>query len=239
MFAKSAEWYDLLYGFKDYEKDARTLFDWLEKTHPTARTILDVACGSGEHDRHLAARYAVDGLDLVEAFLEIARTKNPAGRYVAGDMADFDLGRRYDVILCLFSSIGYVRTTDRLAQAFRCFRKHVKDDGIVIVEPWIEPEKWQSGKVDMSTAEAEGRKVCRMALTGAEGRISWVLFHYLMGANGEIRHETERHELGLFSREEMLSAFREAGFDIEHSSQGLTGRGVYMARPVSERRLQT
>jgi SAM-dependent methyltransferase len=233
MFTKSAEWYDLIYGFKDYERDARTLFDWLQKTHPTARTILDVACGSGEHDRHLATRYAVDGLDLDETFLEIARKKNPAGRYTAGDMTSFDLSRRYDVVLCLFSSIGYAKTLDKLTRAFRCFRKHVAHDGIVLVEPWIEPDNWHSGRLDMTTAEADGRKVCRMSVSGRDGWVSWCEFHYLLAANGEIRHETERHELGLFTRTEILSAFRDAGFGAEYSSPGLSGRGIYVARPAS------
>lgn len=37
-------------------------------------------------------------------------------------------------------------------------------------------------------------------------------------------------KLGLFTVEEMIRAFREAGLDVEHDMQGLIGRGMYIAR---------
>ena len=39
-------------------------------------------------------------------FIRIAKNKNPAGHYQVADMIDFDLGKRYDVLVSLFSSIG-------------------------------------------------------------------------------------------------------------------------------------
>jgi len=64
-------------------------------------TVLDVACGSGEHARLLAGHgFVVDGLDLDPAFVRIARHKHPSGRFFEADMAGFDLPDRYDAILC-------------------------------------------------------------------------------------------------------------------------------------------
>ena len=60
---------------------------------------------------------------------------------------------------------------------------------------------------------------------------SWMEFHYLVGDLGEIRHLTEVHELGLFTKAEMLQAFDRAGFsEVEYDPDGLTGRGLYVAR---------
>ena len=63
---------------------------------PGARTILDVAYGTGEHAKFLKHHYAVDGIDLNENYLRAARLKNRSGNYSRADMMDFDLGRTYD-----------------------------------------------------------------------------------------------------------------------------------------------
>ncbi|OQA19375.1 MAG: dTDP-3-amino-3,4,6-trideoxy-alpha-D-glucopyranose [bacterium ADurb.Bin363] len=81
--------------------------------------------------------YEIDGLDINREFIDIAKTKNPGGNYFAGDMKDFNTGKKYDVLMCLFSSIGYVLTPENLTKTFICFRKHLNDRGIVIVEPWF------------------------------------------------------------------------------------------------------
>ena len=54
MFSKSAHWYDLLYSFKDYREEATYIPKLLNQIHPDAKTILEVACGTAEHDRYLS-----------------------------------------------------------------------------------------------------------------------------------------------------------------------------------------
>lgn len=95
MFDLSARYYDLFYSFKNYEREAEIIRGLLKTHAADAHAILDVACGTGEHDRFLKKDYAVDGVDLNATFLEIARAKNPEGRYSIGDMTNFDVGRRY------------------------------------------------------------------------------------------------------------------------------------------------
>src|SRR5213592_4685830 len=119
MFNASAEFYDLIYStFKDYATETSRIAALLRDLNPHGRTVLDVACGTGEHARLLAAEgFVVDGLDLDQAFVRIAARKHSAGRFFEGDMADFHLSHRYDAILCLFSSIGYLRSLDRITDA--------------------------------------------------------------------------------------------------------------------------
>src|SRR5712671_73239 len=112
MFSASTEFYDLIYStFKDYGAETAQITGLLREIVPSCRTVLDVACGTGEHARRLAALgFAVDGLDLDPAFVRIAQHKHPAGRFVEADMSHFQLPHRYDAVLCLFSSIGYLKT---------------------------------------------------------------------------------------------------------------------------------
>jgi 2-polyprenyl-3-methyl-5-hydroxy-6-metoxy-1,4-benzoquinol methylase len=85
------------------QRESQRLRDLIDRVVPGARTLLDVACGSGAHAKLLKDYYAVDGIDLNNSYLEAARTKNPSGKYYCADMTDFDLGARYDVVTCLFS----------------------------------------------------------------------------------------------------------------------------------------
>ena len=117
----------------------------LQVAAPGARTILDVASGTGEHDKFLKNHYSVDGIDLNENYLTAARMKNPAGHYTRADMTDFDLATTYDAVTCLFSAIGYVKTVERMNRAVACMARHVKPSGVLIVEPWITPENWKPG----------------------------------------------------------------------------------------------
>lgn len=230
MYTKSARWYDALYSFKDYQAEADQLLALLREKRPNAKTLLDVACGSAEHDRYLAQHYQVDGIDLQPEFVEIAAAKNPAGRYTVADMRAFDLGRSYDIILCLFSSIGYLRTLDKVGRALQCFRRHLAPGGLLLVEPWFTPASWDpEHPAAMLTAEGEGFSICRMSETGQAGALSFVTCHYLLAQGKTVQYFSERHELGLFSVEEMSAALRQAGFAVTYDEQGLIGRGLYMA----------
>src|SRR6476620_1453307 len=109
MFTKSARIYDALYAWKDYAVEAQRLRDIIQgRGLSDGATLLDVACGTGAHIAHLKQYYLVEGLDLDPVLLEVARERNPEIVFHQGDMAHFKLGRRFDVVTCLFSSIGYV-----------------------------------------------------------------------------------------------------------------------------------
>jgi len=233
VFTESAELYDLIYSsFKDYGAEAAQVAALLKSIDPVYRTVLDVGCGTGEHARLLAEThgFTVDGLDLNPEFLRIARAKNPAGQFFEADMSDFHVPTRYDVILCLFSSIGYVKTLDRVAQTLRCFRNHLAGDGVVILEPWFPPDKIRTGHHSERTGQSPDVRVRRVGMTEVDGRLSRLRFEYTIENGNGTRQAIEVHELGLFTIDEMLAAFAAAGLTAEHQPEGLAGRGLYIAR---------
>jgi len=234
MFSEAPELYDAIYGaFKDYDDEAQRVAQLLADVAPTARRILDVGCGTGEHALRLQSRhgYEVCGLDLEPAFVELARKKLPAAKFWQGDMADFDLGVRFDAIVCLFSSIGYLTDLSRVEQAARCFLRHLSPGGVAVVEPWFPPEAWTVGRVYVHSCETPAGRIVRMSHSTVDGRTSKLEFHYLIGTSRGIEHRVEHHELGLFSAAELSGAFERAGFSsIDHDPKGLTGRGLLVAR---------
>src|SRR5687767_4019171 len=110
MFSKSAQYYDEIYISmeKDYRREASKAHEIIKKyKQSSGKSLLDVACGTGTHTGLLNKYYQVEGLDLDPKMLLVARKKYPKIRFHQGDMTDFDLGRQFDAIACLFSSIGY------------------------------------------------------------------------------------------------------------------------------------
>jgi SAM-dependent methyltransferase len=233
MFSESAAVYDLIYqSFKDYDAEAAQIAEYIKSNAPNAQSILDVGCGTGEHARLLAQHYGyhVDGVDIEPEFVRLAREKNPDGQFWQVDMRAFDTGKEYDVVLCLFSSIGYVKTLDGVRATLANFSSHLRDDGLILLEPWFPPEAWNPGRVDMMTAETEGLKVCRMSHSDVQGTLSIVTFEYLLGRPGGIERLQEIHELGLFTVEQMKASFTDAGLSVSYDEGGPSGRGMYVAR---------
>ena len=234
MFLESPELYDAIYHFKNYARECERLRAWIAEAVPDARTILDVACGTGEHAKFLKEHYTINGVDLNENYLRAARVKNPAGRYTRADMIDFDLAATYDAVTCLFSAIGYARTVDRMNRAIACMARHVKPSGVLIVEPWLTPDDWKPGASFIHSGEIGADKVCRMSHSSQQGNLSVLLLHYLRSRPDGIEHYSERHELGLFTRDEMTRAFESANMQVRYDADGLMGRGLYLAHPRTQ-----
>lgn len=235
MFDKSAELYDLIYAqFKDYEVETEHIHQLIVEHNPKAKTILDIGCGTGEHASRLAHQYGylVDGIDIEPAFVDLAKKKHPLGTFTVANMADFHLSKNYDVLLCLFSSIGYIDSLANLQNTMNCFMDHVKPDGLLIIEPWFEPGVMSGGKSFMHTAETEALNVCRMSYTELAGIKSILHFEYLIGSEAGLSSFNERHELTLFTREQVTSCLKTAGFEVKYTSSGLSGRGIYLAQPA-------
>jgi ubiquinone/menaquinone biosynthesis C-methylase UbiE len=236
VFTESAELYDAIYSFKNYAAEAAQIAALVRTVKPATRSILDVACGTGEHARHLAATHGfdVDGLDLDAGLLRVAREKHQAGRFFQADMSDFALEKRYDAVLCLFSSIAYLVTLERTRRALECFRRHLREGGVLLVEPWFPPGGLEHGHVFRHTGTHLGRTVERVSRTEIDGRISRLRFDYRVDTPNGLRHASEVHDLGLFTREEMATVFEEAGLRAEFDTVGLTGRGLWLARSANE-----
>lgn len=232
MFHESADFYDAIYApVKDYRAEAGRIATLLIDLNPRYHRILDVACGTGEHARHLAvAGFSVDGVDLNPDFIRIARSKHPNGQFFEADMSHFQLTERYDAILCLFSSIAYLKTIDRVTQACTCFRDHLLPGGVVLVEPWLEPGILDAARVSRDVATLGDQRITRTCHIELQPGLSRLHFDYEIEDPTGTRHASEVHELGLFTKSDHLAAFHRAGLQATHDPIGLTNRGLYIAR---------
>ncbi len=228
-YALSAAYYDILYGGKDYAAEAARLGEIIHSSLRTdGRRLLDVACGSGRHLACLAGDFEVQGLDIEEGLLALARRRLPGVPLHQGDMRSFDLGEKFDVVTCLFSAIGYMHTLEDLGAAVAQMGRHLVPGGLLIIEPWVSPGQYYPDTVHMLTIDEPELKIARVNSSLLCGRLSVIDFHYVIGTPKETIHFTELHELALYTQEEMSDCFRKAGLAVRFDEDGLTGRGLYI-----------
>jgi SAM-dependent methyltransferase len=230
--ATEAELYDLVYqSRKDYEAEAARTTELIKTRNPGAATLLDVACGTGIHLATFVKHFEhVAGVDLAEPMLARATQRLPGVPLRRGDMRDFDLGRVFDAVVCMFSAIAYVDTVDDMRAAVRTMTRHLADDGVLIVEPWYFPENFIPGYVSAhAVRDGDRGAAARVAHSTREGDKTRIQIHYLL-ADGDtgVRHVTGVDHLTLFSREDYLNAFGENGLNAEYLPADDSGPGFFV-----------
>ena len=120
-YAKSAAVYDAMYlAKKDYGREAEQIHTLIqEQKHTDGNDLLDVACGTGLHADVLRRWYHVEGLDLSEGQLAVARKRLPDVPLYHADMTHFATGKRHDAITCLFGAIGELLDIEQVNRALR------------------------------------------------------------------------------------------------------------------------
>jgi hypothetical protein len=142
---------------------------------------------------------------------------SPTLPFHLGDIRTFELGHQFDVVTCLFATIGYARTTAGLRVALTQLASHVADAGLLLVEPWLAPTvPWHFAE---AFAEDPHRLVARVGRGWTEGGLSVSDTDYLVVEDGAAEHFRERHELGLFDEADYDAAFRAAGLAVERATR--------------------
>lgn len=229
MYGKASTYYDAIYSWKDYEKETKKLHQFIQlRKKSKGNRLLDVACGTGNHLVFLKKLYAVEGLDINPIQLAQARKKLPKVRFYKRDMRSFNLGKKYDIITCLFSAIGFVKTPNGLQRAIRQMSHHLKPGGVLLLEPWFTPDQWHVGHLHANFVNRPVLKLARMSISKRRGKLSLNDEHHLVASPTGIEYFVERLEMGLFTSQEYRRAFKRAALVVSHDSEGLMGRGLYI-----------
>lgn len=227
-YVAAARVYDLFYDEKDYAAESGAVIALAEQYAPGARSLLDVACGTGVHLSHLAGHYPrVAGIDVSEPMLDEARGSFPQLAFHRGDMRSFDLGEEFDVVTCLFSAVGYMLDEASLREAIATMARHLAPDGVLLVEGWIDPADWVVGKASAHSRVGEHAAAARVMLSGREGDVSTIDMHYVIATLDGVEHVAELHRLGLFTGAQYRGAVEAAGLRYARE-EGLTGRGLHV-----------
>jgi SAM-dependent methyltransferase len=129
---KLARFYDAAMG--DRTEMASYIRGLIRQHKPKAKTLLELACGTGAILKILAQSYDVVGLDLSAQMLAIARRMLPHVPFYRENMIRFDLGRKFDVIICVFDSINHVLKLSDWQKIFRNVARHLEANGLFLFD---------------------------------------------------------------------------------------------------------
>jgi predicted TPR repeat methyltransferase len=106
----------------------------INQYNPYAKSLLELACGTGNILAQLVDEYALTGIDLSPNMLKIAKEKLPSAELYATDMTDFNLGKKFDVIICLFDSVNHLLSFEEWKALFDRAKEHLSDKGVFIID---------------------------------------------------------------------------------------------------------
>jgi SAM-dependent methyltransferase len=216
LYGVLAEWFSLLSPPEDYAAESHRYREIIERhfAGKRAETMLELGCGGGHNASHLKARFRMTLTDLSPAMLDLSRLRNPECEHLPGDMRSLRLGRLFDVVL-IHDAVSYMTNQADLAAALDTAFVHCAPGGVALFCPDYVHENFAAGTAH-GGSDGQGRALRYLEWTwdpDPDDHQYQVDFAYLLQTGGEIRVESDRHILGLFSQDEWKQRICEAGFE--------------------------
>lgn len=130
--------YDELMNDIDYNKWFNYIEDIFKFNNKKPLNILEMACGTGNLTKFLCEnRYDITCFDMSSEMLTIAYEKLRGYKNVKilnQDMTEFNLNKKFDVVISICDSINYITNDDDLTSVFNNVYNHLNDDGIFIFD---------------------------------------------------------------------------------------------------------
>ena len=106
----------------------------ITRHHPTAKTLLELGCGTGSIMAGFARKLELHGIDQSANMLRIAQHKLPAATLHQGTIAGFDLHQQFDVIICVFDTLNHLTDYSDWKKLFSSAKKHLCSNGLFIFD---------------------------------------------------------------------------------------------------------
>jgi len=167
----------------------------IERYHPDATTLLELGCGTGSILARLTCGASLTGLDRSPVMLAVCAAKVPGARLVEGDMRSFDLGERFDVVICVFDSINHLLDVASWEALVAGVDRHLTEGGLFVFDvncvgelrrlgdepPWVYDFDGGTAIIDVTFAGADDG----LGLTDWDIRI----FERVTATRFELHHE--------------------------------------------------
>jgi len=213
MYRDKAKYYDLIYSWKNYQKESADLLSVLKKyQNSNGKRLLDVGCGTGAHLTYLSKKYTCTGVDVNPGILSIAKKKHPKVTFVKQDMRNLQVNQQFDAVVSLFSAIGYLKRESDLNKAIQRFADHLRPGGVLVIDPWFEPKDWTVGSPHLTPYKSKNICLARLNISQRKGNLAVMKMHWLVAEqNKEVRYFTDHHEMLLMPHNKILAMMRNAG----------------------------
>lgn len=224
VFGTYAEYYDIFYSDKDYEKECDFIQAIFEQyAGRPVNSILDVGCGTGGHSIPLARRgYKVTGIDASPVMIRKAKAKALEAdvniTFHSLDIRSLNLKKKFDACISMFAVLNYLTDTDDLLWALKSIRQHLKLNSVFTFDFWnglavlrILPS------VRVKVVEKEGVKVIRTVRPEMDAlhHICKSHYHVLAVQGGAVIDDFEEtHTVRFFFPQEIAHYLHDAGFEL-------------------------
>jgi len=224
VFGQYAQYYDVIYKNKDYKQECAYVQQLFRKhAHKEIKTILDLGCGTAGHIiPFIDEGYKIVGVDASTQMLKYAEQKlenlELKAELIKGKMQSIQLNRKFDAVLCLFSSIDYLTNKKDLMSMLENTAQHMKKSSLFIFDFWNEnaiSSHYSPSKKGLF--KSNGNMVERRSTTKiyASKRLCEVNYTCSLKRNG--RHtklDKEKHLLRYFGVDEMKNYLKTAGLGV-------------------------
>jgi SAM-dependent methyltransferase len=217
-----------VYGHTFTEKRAQKEVGFVATTldlKPGA-SVLDLCCGQGRHAVNLAKRgLKVTGLDLNSEYLELAQhaagASNVQLETVAADMREIPFENKFDAIVNMYSSFGYLESEAEDLKVLESAAKALKHGGRLLLDmlnrEWAVANyiqnDWHSGANGTLYVE-------RRDLDLASSRMH---VHFIVIDPNGNRHESIGHLIRLYTLTEMTRLLARVGLTVNAVFGGFEG----------------
>jgi SAM-dependent methyltransferase len=227
--------WEILVSEEEYIPEARFIQKTVKKHKKTSgNQVLDVGCGAGHHDLFLKHEYQIVGVDAGDKMLDLARKRNPQLDYHKGDMREFQLNRKFDVVMAM-DMLMYNRSYADLEVTLRNFSEHLKTGGVLMFYVENIKEKFEQNKTrfkrhkkgDIDIVLVENDYDPDPSDTEFECHLI-----FLIRKEGKLEIEVDRHSMGLFELRKILRILKNLKFksylyELDFSGRKYTNAGPF------------
>lgn len=127
-----ADFYDSTIG-KDHNKFVKYVKKIIN-SKKNIKSILEVACGTGNVICAFSAKYDRYGIDISKNMLKHAQKKSKQIKFKLADMTTFKLNKKFDFAFCVFDSINHLLTKNKWKQTFCRVYEHLNETGLFLFD---------------------------------------------------------------------------------------------------------
>jgi len=228
-----SDWFEDWFNTKEYlevyrhrnESEAKELVSIILNSIqiPENGSVLDLACGAGRHSIYFAQKgYDVTAVDLSQNLLLVAKEAALDNKvnieFIQSDIRYFSSGKKFDLIVNLFTSFGYFETDSENFMLFEIVKKYLNNSGYFVLD-YLNKTYVQNNLVKESTDMlGKGKIIQKRFIEGNR-----VVKDIFINQNGSSKHY--RESVRLYDDQELKAAISDAGLRIEKVFGEFNGKG--------------
>ena len=217
--------YDLLNEGKPYGDEVvfmQNIYSDIAGKSQKILSVLDLGCGSGKHLAEFDSSAKKVGVDKSQSMLDEAMSRKiPHSDFVLNDICTVNVDLHFDLVYSLFHVLSYQVSEQDLILFFRTIARHLKKDGVAVVDFWHRTP-WDQDPPFTRITRRKSRDVEIIRISEPKynlltGVVEIHMDLFAKTAGDEFAHFTEDHTMRSYTLTELSLAAQIAGLEIATS----------------------